>query len=267
MRKAMVMFYTLAIFGMAIAFMFTKDIVSAFSFFGTAMIPLVAVAGLKWGVLRGDSEQKIGVPLVAILLLAFAYWLSTGVSIQIFGYNLNGLVLGIAGSFVGLVGIPLSWAASSTSASSPAVSDSKIVSDYATFMANTKTQLDWFYDEDVLPHRKEAIIAAIEREIVREPLEKRVEWLKTGAVFLWNFQPGVGAAPLPSTGMDLSQLPRGGVAPADLSKLNDELKRILDSPNLRRDEARARHFSAKAKSEAKQIEERIAAAVRMRSNG
>jgi hypothetical protein len=113
MRKSLVVFYTLAVFWMAITFIFTKDIVSALRFFGTAMIPLVAIAGLKWGVLKGDREQKIGVPLVAILLLAFAYWLSTGVSIQLFGYNLSGLELGLAGGFVGLVGVPLSWADSS----------------------------------------------------------------------------------------------------------------------------------------------------------
>ena len=143
---------------------------------------------------------------------------------------------------------------------SPAVADDKIVSDFAAFMAKGG-KVDCFYDVNLLPHPKEAILAAIEREIVREPLEERVKWLRTGMYLLWNFQEGVGPAPLPLTGIDFAQLPRDG-APAERLR---ELDRIYGSPNLRQDEERAKGFKTIAEREAKQIEERIAAAVRMRN--
>jgi hypothetical protein len=37
----------------------------------------------------------------------------------------------------------------------PAVTDDKIISDYAAFMEKTATKVDWFYDVKVLPHPKE----------------------------------------------------------------------------------------------------------------
>lgn len=139
-------------------------------------------------------------------------------------------------------------------------SDAKIVSDYADFLANTKTVPDSFYDVNLLPYPKEAIIAAIEREIVRGPVDARVEWLKTGVLFLWNFQEGVGAAPLPLTGMDLSKIPRG-TTPAELN----EIRRIVSDPNVERDQKRAEVFKNIAEAESKKIDERIATAIRMRS--
>jgi hypothetical protein len=48
-----------------------------------------------------------------------------------------------------------------------------------------------FYDASELPQPKEAIIAAIEREIVRSPLEKQVELLQTAGAFMWNFLEGI----------------------------------------------------------------------------
>jgi hypothetical protein len=109
-----------------------------------------------------------------------------------------------------------------------AMSDAKIIFDYATFMTETTTQVDCLYDVSVLPHPKEAIIAAIEREIVRSPLETYVDWLRTGASFLWNFIEGVGTAPLPLTGVGLEK---------------------------------AERFKATAEREHREIEERIATAV------
>ena len=105
----MVVLYTLAIFGVGTAFIFTNGVVFALCFLGTAMVPCIAVAGMRWGLSRGDKQQRVGVPLVAIALLAFAYWLSTGVSIQIVGHHLSGLALGLIGAFIGFVGVPLSW--------------------------------------------------------------------------------------------------------------------------------------------------------------
>jgi hypothetical protein len=101
--------YTLIVVGITIAFIFQNGLVFALCFLGTAMIPCIAVAGMKWGILMGDRQQKIGVPLVALALLGFAYWLSSAVSIQIGGTQLSGLVVGLIGAFIGLFGVPLSW--------------------------------------------------------------------------------------------------------------------------------------------------------------
>ena len=136
--------------------------------------------------------------------------------------------------------------------------DSAIVSDFADLMAKGTIRPDAFYDVSVLPHPKEAIIAAIERQILWEPKQERIEWLKTGAVLLWNFQRGVGSTPLPLLGENLGQMPRGGMTPDELRR---EAERIVTSPNRER----ANQFRASADSEAKQIEERIATAVRLRA--
>jgi hypothetical protein len=42
-------------------------------------------------------------------------------------------------------------------------------------MTETTTREDCFYDVEALPHPKEMIVAAIEREIVRTPLEAHVD--------------------------------------------------------------------------------------------
>jgi TPR repeat protein len=145
-----------------------------------------------------------------------------------------------------------------------AMSDAEIVSDYATFITEATTRVDCFYDVNVLPHPKDAIIAAIGREIIREPLEARVEWLRSSTVFLWNFLDGIGPDPLPLKGglvkSDLSQLSQG-VTPSDGS----ELRRIITSREYKGDVERSERFTAIAVRENKQIEERIATAIHIRS--
>ena len=81
-------------------------------------------------------------------------------------------------------------------------SDSKIVFDYAAFCEENATRQDCFYDASLLPYPKEAIITAIERQIVRSPSEAHLDgceavilyledWLRSGAFFMWKF-PGGG---------------------------------------------------------------------------
>jgi len=111
------------------------------------------------------------------------------------------------------------------------MSDAKIISDYAAFMTKSTTQVDCLFDVNLLPHSKEAIVTAIEREIVRSPLESYVEWLQTGAASLWNFLEGVGTIPLPLKGID---------------------------------QRKAESFKAVAEREHKRIGERIAAAAYIR---
>ncbi len=132
-------------------------------------------------------------------------------------------------------------------------------------MAEATTRPDWFYDESVLPHPKEKIIAAIEREIIRAPNDDRVNWLRVGGEFLWNFQKGIGPDPFPLTGFDVEQLPRG----ADLARrdpaAHEKLRRIFADPKMKRAEARAARFKAIAQQESQEIETRLKAAVRARN--
>ena len=81
------------------------------------------------------------------------------------------------------------------------------MSAYAGFMLEAPTRLDCFYDASELPHPKEAIVAAIERGIVRSPLEKQVELLQAAGAFMWNFLEGIGPDPRPPEGY--SRLPQG----------------------------------------------------------
>jgi len=131
------------------------------------------------------------------------------------------------------------------------------VSEYATFLEETTTRPDCFYDASALPHPRETIIAAIEREIVRSPLEKQVESLQTASALMWNFLEGIGPVPRPLEGY--SRLPQGGT-PAD----RDELERIVASVEYIRDVERSASIMDIAKREDKNVEERIAAAIRTR---
>jgi hypothetical protein len=138
-----------------------------------------------------------------------------------------------------------------------AKSDRKILSDYVRFMVEAPTRLDCFYDASQLPQPKEAILAAIEREIVRSPREKQVESLQTAGAFMWNFLEGIGPVPRPLEGY--SRLPQGST-PAD----RDELERIVASVEYIRDVERSASLMDIAKREDKNVEERIAVAIRIR---
>jgi hypothetical protein len=77
--------------------------------FSASFLAVVAAGGLKFGLFLGDRAQKIGVPIVAVLLLTFAYWLSGGFSVQLFGVALSGEAWAIIGGLVGLVCVPADW--------------------------------------------------------------------------------------------------------------------------------------------------------------
>jgi len=139
-----------------------------------------------------------------------------------------------------------------------AKSDRKIVSDYAGFMVEAPTRLNCFYDASELPHPKEAIIAAIEREIVRSPLEKQVELLQTAGAFMWKFLEGIGPVPRPLQGYSH---PLQGSTPAD----RGDLRRIISSLEYIRDVEMTERLMDTAKKEDKNVEERIAAAIRIRT--
>jgi DNA-directed RNA polymerase subunit K/omega len=137
--------------------------------------------------------------------------------------------------------------------------DSKIVSDYATFLEETTTRPDCFYDASALPHPKETIIAAIEREIVRSTFEEDVDWLRSSGAFMWNFLEGIGPYPLPFPGVDTSQPPRSGS-----EYPLDQLRRIIASPEFQRDVERSANFLPIAEEENKEVEARVAVAIGIR---
>jgi hypothetical protein len=128
-----------------------------------------------------------------------------------------------------------------------------------TFAKKRRLGPDCFYDDSVLPHPKEAIISAIEREIVRSPLKAHVDWLQSARLFLWNFLTGVGDEPVPFKGSN-TQLPRGNT-PAD----REALRRIVASPEYQRDLERSSHLMAVAEKQGEEVKERIDNALRIRS--
>lgn len=130
--------------------------------------------------------------------------------------------------------------------------DARIVLDFASFLTQMNLKPDCFYDVDVLPHPKEAIIAAIERGIVRSPLEEHIKWLRSGAALLRNFQAGIGLKPLPFA-----------ATAADIT----ESEAARPSWQDQRDADRAKEFAAIAEKESQEIEERMAAALRTRGAG
>jgi hypothetical protein len=133
-------------------------------------------------------------------------------------------------------------------------SDEKIVSDLAELMATGDVQPDAFYDVSVLPHPKEDILLAIEREILRERSDTRVELLAVGAAFLPSFQQGIGSKPLFWVGADLVELQRS------TPNAREQIKILAQSP----DRARAEQFLAFMKIENDRIQSRIDAALRLR---
>jgi hypothetical protein len=128
-----------------------------------------------------------------------------------------------------------------------AESDRKIVSDYANFLDKSTNRSDRFYDARVLPHSKETIIAAIEREIVRSTLEDDVVWLRRCGQFMFNFLEGIGPFPVPFPNAD----PQGST-PADPF---DEYEREVE---------RASSLMVVAEREGNVIEDRIEAAIQIR---
>jgi hypothetical protein len=65
----MIGLYVLAMMGIAMVLLVNDGIALAVSFYGAALLPCIAVAGAKWGSLKGDGQQKISVPLIGVVLL------------------------------------------------------------------------------------------------------------------------------------------------------------------------------------------------------
>ena len=136
-----------------------------------------------------------------------------------------------------------------------AKSDDAIIAGLAALMVNGDIKADAFYDDSVLKHPKEEILMALEREILREPSNDRVEWLEVAAAFLPSFQEEIGPRPLFWVGVDLAELKR-------TTKDLKEQARIFATNN---DRKRAEQFLVIMKAESDRIRNRIGAAVRLRN--
>jgi hypothetical protein len=148
-----------------------------------------------------------------------------------------------------------------TRADEQAERDVEIISDWGNLMTDRTIRPDTFYDVSVLPHPKEMIVAAIGRQILLAPNQELVDHLITGSIFLWNFLDGVGSKPLPFLGEELGPLHRKEMTPETVEELRRRAHLIANSPNRKR----ADEFRAIADREAKLIDGRMAAAVRLRS--
>ena len=76
--------WVLVTFTVAAVFAFQNSIGFAVTFLGTCWLPCFVVGTAKWGLMRGDRSQKVVVPIIAAVVLAFAYWLSTKVEVPYF---------------------------------------------------------------------------------------------------------------------------------------------------------------------------------------
>jgi hypothetical protein len=113
---------------------------------------------------------------------------------------------------------------------------------------------DAFYDVSVLPYPKEDILLAIEREILSETSDARVEWLAVAATFLPSFQEGIGPKPLSWFGVDLAELQ------SSTPDLKEQGKVLAQNP----DRERAEQFLTVMEIEGDQIQAQIDAALRLR---
>jgi hypothetical protein len=95
--------YFIASIIMAVGLLLHGQFKFALCLFGTSMLSLTAAGGLKFGLFWGDKSQRIGVPIVALLIFAVAHWLSGGFSVQLFGYYISGLTWGIVGAVIGFL--------------------------------------------------------------------------------------------------------------------------------------------------------------------
>jgi hypothetical protein len=127
--------------------------------------------------------------------------------------------------------------------------DNQVITDFAARMAHDELKTALYHDIAVLPHPKETILRAIEREILREQLAARVEWLKKGAYFLQFFQRdriGLAAA---NVLMTVKAEGDYAAAAARITSSADDAESLL----------------ATVKAEGDQIAARIEAAVRLRN--
>ena len=126
----------------------------------------------------------------------------------------------------------------------------KIVAEYGAFLEREKRGAYAIKDVNLLPYSKEQILDAIGSEIVRETDETKIEVMAAAAIFLSEYQEGVGPRPLFDLGFDLTDV--------DLSKVDTVslAKKIANNP----DREAFEKFSALSQSDMQLIQSKIDAA-------
>jgi hypothetical protein len=125
----------------------------------------------------------------------------------------------------------------------------KIIKDYGAFFEHHPTLPSRIDDVSVLPHPKEAILDALCAELTREKDPKRVSAMRYCALGLAQFQPGVGAEPIHSLGIDIGTAAKSG------RDMHDVLTEIAHNSNS----ARWQHFNAMALEDANRVRKRLIA--------
>ncbi|MDE8346981.1 MAG: hypothetical protein POH28_12545 [Acidocella sp.] len=104
-----------------------------------------------------------------------------------------------------------------------APSAEKIISDYVAFVERHNPSPLRIDDVAVLPHSKDVILSALLHAVAPDD-DKRNDFLMSGAIYLAQFQPGVGSEPLYKDGFDLTANLRQQTATNDLTAVKAEIK-------------------------------------------
>jgi hypothetical protein len=138
-------------------------------------------------------------------------------------------------------------------------SDAQIVADFSSFLTNRPVIGVEFYDILDLPHPKQEILAAIERQIIDEQSDARVDALVVATQLLSQFQEGVGFKPVSIIGADLAKL--NGTLP-DTQK---QMKFLASDPEVLKQRLKAERLATVQKEEDASIARRVNAALNLRN--
>lgn len=94
-------FYQILSLVVVISIVLKGEFVRALCAVGTVELSVMAGGGMKWAFFHGSKDQKIVCPIIAILLIAVAQWLSTSFSVHFFGIHLSGAEWGWIGLAIG----------------------------------------------------------------------------------------------------------------------------------------------------------------------
>jgi len=176
---------------------------SALSIAVTSFFALVAGGGLKASLFWGDKTQKVGGPVVALIVVGLAQWLASGFSVWLFGDHLSGNLWCWIGFAIGLIFTTKKLAAPGT-ARSPVDESADLIGKLGELMERYPTAL---MDSSRLPASKQTMKTAIKDVWRREPGLRGQ--LAHAYLHLSHFQDGIGSAVLDC------QLPGDAIATAD----------------------------------------------------
>jgi hypothetical protein len=97
----------------------------------------------------------------------------------------------------------------------------KIINDYGALMERRHPRSTRIEDVSVLPHPKEVILDALLSQIGSGQSKHMDDMLRVGAIYLAQYQSGIGDEPLENPGMTRGKLPRA----AGLDEMRAEAKK------------------------------------------